>query len=116
MRTYITPAKLNTYNSSIPDLCIKCMKEKGTLFHCVWQCSKVKAFWEEIQKVIEKIIAKDLVISPVFFILGLYPKNHKYTKSKQVIIDTCLCMQKNQLHCSGRSPIDQILHIGSNKC
>lgn len=97
MRTYITPVKLNKYNSNIPALCIKCMKEKGTLFHCLWQCSKVKAFWEEIQKAIGKIISKDLVINPVFFILGLYPKNPKYTKGEQVMIDTCLLHAKKSI-------------------
>lgn len=40
MRTYITPVQLNKYNSNIPDLCTKCMKERRTLFHCMWQCSK----------------------------------------------------------------------------
>ena len=50
MRTYITPLKLDKYDDNIPDLCIKCIEEKGTLFHCMWQCSKVKAFWEENEK------------------------------------------------------------------
>ena len=68
MRTYITAVKLNKYNSNIPDLRIKCMMEKGTLFHYVWQCSKVKAFWEEIKKKIEKIILKDVLMNPVLFL------------------------------------------------
>ena len=36
MRTYNTPEKLNRYYSAKPDICIKCEKEKGTFFHCVW--------------------------------------------------------------------------------
>ena len=32
MRTYITPEKLNRYNSAIPDICIKYEKEKGKFF------------------------------------------------------------------------------------
>ena len=43
------------------------MKEKGTLIHCMWQCGKVKGFWEEVRKAIGKIISKDLLINPVLF-------------------------------------------------
>lgn len=35
MRTYITPEKINKFNSNIPDACFKCGQSKGTLFHCV---------------------------------------------------------------------------------
>ena len=37
------------------------------------------------------------MISPVFFILGLYPKNPKYTKVEQVMIDTCLLHAKKSI-------------------
>ena len=37
------------------------------------------------------------MISPVFFILGLYPKNHKYTKSEQVMVDICLLHAKKSI-------------------
>ncbi len=30
----------------IPDTCIKCSEEKGTLFHCVWGCSKLNQYLE----------------------------------------------------------------------
>ena len=52
----------------------------------MWQCSKVKAFWEENEKTIEKIFSKDLVVNSVVFLLGLHPKNHKYTNSEQIMI------------------------------
>lgn len=44
MRMYITPEKLNRYNSAIPDICIRCEKEKCTLFHCVQQCTEIQKF------------------------------------------------------------------------
>ena len=56
MRVYITPVKLNKYNKNIPDVCTKCTGMKGTLFHCVWQCSKIQSFWKEVKKAIEKMI------------------------------------------------------------
>lgn len=42
MRTYITPEKLNKLNSNIPDVCFKCQKYKGMLFHCVWECDVIR--------------------------------------------------------------------------
>ncbi len=97
MRTYITPVKLNKYNSNIPDLCTKCTEVKGTLFHYVWQCNKIKPFWEEVKKAMEKILAKDIPLDPGVFILGLYPKHHKYTKSEQTMIDLCLLHAKRSI-------------------
>lgn len=36
MRMYITPEKLNKRSPDIPDTCVKCFTEKGTLIHYVW--------------------------------------------------------------------------------
>ena len=33
MRTYVTPAKLNKFNSIVPDICYKCNHSEGALFH-----------------------------------------------------------------------------------
>lgn len=63
----------------------------------MWQCCKIKDFWEEIKKIIEKIISKDLLKNPAFFILGPYPKGHKYTQSERIIIDMCLLHAKKSI-------------------
>lgn len=34
-RTYITPVKLHNFNPDIPDTCIRCTEEIGTLYHCI---------------------------------------------------------------------------------
>ena len=39
MRTFVTPVKFSKYNDTIPDLCFRFGEEKGTFFHCVWECS-----------------------------------------------------------------------------
>ena len=48
IRTYITPVKLRTFNDNIPDTCIKCNEARGTMHNCVWECVKVKSFWQNI--------------------------------------------------------------------
>lgn len=40
---YVTPVKLKSYNKNISDICTKCIEDKGTLFHYVWQCRMIKS-------------------------------------------------------------------------
>ena len=94
MRVYVTPVKLNQYNPNIPDTCIKCGEEKGTLYHCIWECREMKTFWVSIQQMVKSITSKDLPLDPSFIILGLYPKNTRFTKGEQCLIDICLLQAK----------------------
>lgn len=48
MRVYITPELLHTFNPNIPDQCIKCNLEIGTLYHCLRECPQVQHFWEKV--------------------------------------------------------------------
>uniref|UniRef100_A0A3P9J7K4 Reverse transcriptase domain-containing protein n=1 Tax=Oryzias latipes TaxID=8090 RepID=A0A3P9J7K4_ORYLA len=97
MRTYITPAQLNRYNSNIPDICCKCAVAKGTLFHCMWQCPEIRLFWEEVRKAVEMIVSKTVPTNPVMFILGIYPSNPKFSKSEQIMIDMCFLQAKRTI-------------------
>ena len=36
MCTYITPVHLNKFDTNTPDLCYKCSKHQGILYHCLW--------------------------------------------------------------------------------
>lgn len=94
MRVYVTPVRLNQYNPNIPDNCIKCGEEKGTLFHCFWECREIKAFWVIIMQTVKDIITKTLPLDPSFIILGLYPKHIRFTKNEQYFIDICLLQAK----------------------
>ena len=69
MRTYITPVKLNEIYPNIPDICCKCLEEKGTLFHCVWECSKVQLFWQSVMRAISQIVAKNVPLQAKLCIL-----------------------------------------------
>uniref|UniRef100_A0A8C5DVP3 Reverse transcriptase zinc-binding domain-containing protein n=1 Tax=Gouania willdenowi TaxID=441366 RepID=A0A8C5DVP3_GOUWI len=81
MRVYITPVKLNKYNPDIPDTCTKCNEEKGTLFHCIWECRVIQSFWNAVTQTLKDIISKSLTQEPAFLILGIYPNYPKYAKS-----------------------------------
>lgn len=94
MRTYVTPVDLNRYNKNIPDTCTKCMEARGTWFHCIWQCRKLKSFWEEVRVIIERIISKQILLDPKLFLLGLYPEKPNYSRDERVFIDLSLLYAK----------------------
>lgn len=74
MRTYITPEKLNKFNPNIPDTCIKCGTEGGTLYHCIWKCEHIQEFWRRIINTISNIIDEEVPMCPEICILGLIPE------------------------------------------
>ena len=73
MRTYITPEKLNKWSPGIPDTCVKCSTEKGTLIHCVWECPKLVAFWKMVVQTLSKITGIQIPCVAKLCILGIYP-------------------------------------------
>lgn len=103
MRTYITPGKLHKYNSAIPDVCVKCEREKGTLFHCIWQCIQIQKFWQEIKQCIQNILQIQIPLVPHLFILGLYPHNLKLKKYQQIFLDLSVLMAKRVIALSWKS-------------
>lgn len=90
----ISPVELNRYNKNIPDICTKCTETKGTLFHCIWQCRKIKTFWEEVRVRTEMITSEQILLDPKIFLLGLYPEKHNYSKNEQAFIDLSLLNAK----------------------
>lgn len=94
MRSYMTPVKLNKFYNTIPDVCIKCDKEKGTFFHCLWQCSRIKKFWEEVKQCIEEMLEIKLHLEPKIFLLGIYPANCDIRKKHRSFLDIGLLLAK----------------------
>ena len=103
MRVYITPVKLNKFNNDIPDLCNRCEKDRGTLFHCLWSCPKLQVFWREVAQEIQKILSVNIVPEPKFFLLGLYPDGHRLKRSEIMFIDICLLQAKRIIALSWKS-------------
>ena len=94
MWTYVTPIDLNRYNKNTPEACTKSLESRGTLFHCIWQCRKLKTFWEEVRAVVDKIISKQILLDPKLFLLGLYPEKHNYSRNERAFIDLSLLYAK----------------------
>ncbi len=97
MRVYITPEKLNKFNSKIPDLCDRCWKDKGTLLHCLWMCPRIKEFWEEVRVTVQEVLSIRIELEPKFFLLGLYPKGHNINHHEQIFLNICLLQAKRMI-------------------
>ena len=90
MRTYITPERLNKMNPNIPDLCVKCNVEKGTLFHCFWNCPEIRKFWNEVVKCISQMTLNPIPVCPELCILNLYPEDCVLNSKEKKMTDLCL--------------------------
>ena len=90
MRTYNTPDRLNKMNPNIPDICVKCNVERGTLFHCQWDCPEIRKFWNEVIECISQMTLNPVPNCPALCILNLYPKDCRLSSKEKKITDLCL--------------------------
>ena len=96
----------NVYYSlpNTPDQCIKCNVEKGTLFHCLWQCLEIMEFWKKVFNILSQIISKDIPICPQLCILGIFPTNFKINSKEKRMITYCLLQAKHTIALFWKNP------------
>uniref|UniRef100_A0A3Q3BY06 Reverse transcriptase zinc-binding domain-containing protein n=1 Tax=Haplochromis burtoni TaxID=8153 RepID=A0A3Q3BY06_HAPBU len=82
MRTYITPVKLHHMSNDIPDICTKCLVEKGTLLHCLWECPKIQDFWKDVIKYLSEVFKVKIPLKGKLYVLGIYPREFKQSGKK----------------------------------
>ena len=88
---------MHKFNENIPDTCIKCDVSRGTLFHCIWECTKIKAFWVDVISMFEKILFKKLPLDPKLYILGLYPRGLALKKEEIKFVDMGILQAKRTI-------------------
>lgn len=69
-RYYWTPTKLHKLGLKNTLNCWKCQKNNGTLFHTLWQCSKILGYWSKIHNCIREITGDRFEFSPRLYVLG----------------------------------------------
>lgn len=97
MRTYITPEKVNKFDPNIPDLCYKCTEHKGTLFHCLWDCEKIKTFWNAVMQYVSQITSVVVPLSPKLCILSMYPLDCALNNKEKIMVDLCLLQARRSI-------------------
>lgn len=105
MRTYITPVKLSRWSPSIPDTCIKCLEEKGTLYHCVWECPKLNEYWKTVVEALSEVVGVKVPHQTKLCILGIYPSSFSVTSKQMTLIDLGLLQARRTIACLGRKRI-----------
>lgn len=109
MRTYITPVKLNQWSPDIPDTCIKCLEERGTLFHCVLDCPKLKQYWKIILQTISDIVK--VPYEAKVCILGIYPQNFIINSKQATLIDFGLLQARRMIALYWRKLDIPLVHV-----
>ncbi len=103
MRIYITPVVLHKYNENIPDTCLRCSNFKGTLYHCICECEKVRNFWKDVKGMIENILDVNIPLSPLIFLCHLYPKMINLKKTEYIFINICIIQAKRLISLNWKS-------------
>lgn len=88
----MTPVELDEFKNTIPDVCIKIDKEDDTIFHCLWQCSQMKKFWEEVKRCFEEILGIHLLLEAK--LLGIDSPNCDIKKKLSFISGKGLILAK----------------------
>uniref|UniRef100_A0A803TXE9 Reverse transcriptase domain-containing protein n=1 Tax=Anolis carolinensis TaxID=28377 RepID=A0A803TXE9_ANOCA len=71
-RWYLTPERLAKFSKGKGDgKCWKCQKHVGDFMHMWWGCKKIKKYWLEIKREIEKILQIKFIVKPEYFLLGM---------------------------------------------
>ena len=96
-RLYITPAKLHRFNPNIPDTCFKCKHDKGSLFHCMWECPHSLLFWKKVIEVASQIIKEEVPLKPKLCLLHIYPEDFTPSNDVQRLLNICFLEAKRCL-------------------
>jgi hypothetical protein len=86
LRIHLTPVRMATMKNSCVSRCWQGCEERGTLFHCWWDCKLVQPLWKSDWRFLRKL---DIVLLeyPAIPLLGIYPEDVPTGKK-----DTCSTM------------------------
>ena len=82
-RYYLMPVRIAAIKKSTNNKCWRGCGEKGTLFHCWWQCKLVQPLWREVWRFLKKLGIKP-PYDPAIPFRGIDPEETKIER------DTCI--------------------------
>ena len=73
MRYHLTQVRMTIIRKSINNKCWRACGEKGTLFHCWWECKLIQPLWRTVWRFLKKVKI-ELPYDPAISLLGIYPE------------------------------------------
>ena len=73
-------ARINKTGNS---MCWRGCGERGTLFHCWWECKLMQLLWRTVWRFVKKLKI-ELPYDPAIALLGIYPKDTDVVKRKAI--------------------------------
>jgi hypothetical protein len=74
LRFHLTPTRMAKIKTLADSTCWQGCGERGTLFHCWWDCKLVQLLWKSIWKFLRKLEI-NIPEDPTIPLLGIYPKD-----------------------------------------
>lgn len=71
LRWYLTPYRISKFSLQASPLCWRNCGDIGTLYHIMWRCPVLKAFWAKISNLITQITGLYILLSAEMVILSL---------------------------------------------